>query len=148
MIAVAISYRRSFLTLEPISLPPSCERCKQTNDDKTREAMGCQGDSAQLPITIPCQDCGVEKCSTCGGSGWEEIKRCPMAGMDPQVVEFMQLHGQWPVLPFSGGIYDQPAAYVAAMRLLDYGSGLIQNQIDRDQEREMRSSHGGARSSS
>lgn len=144
---MALSHRRSFK--DPIDLPQTCRHCKKPGGEDLKKEWGCDEPTSHAQLWIPCQDCPREgECATCHGDGWEEIRVCPQKLVWPEAWELLGLHAYWPeALPFAGGIYDQPAGYVAAMRWLDYVEGMLRDEIQRDLEREqrMRESRGGAR---
>ena len=144
---MALSHRRSFK--DPIDLPQSCRLCKKPGCEDLKKEWGCDEPTAHAQLWIPCQGCPeTGECATCHGDGWEAIHDCPQKVVWPEAVELLHLHAYWPeAVPFSGGIYEQPAGYVAAMRWLDYVGGMLRDEIQRDLEREqrMRESRGGAR---
>lgn len=49
-----------------------------------------------------------------------QFKRCPGALKNSSYLELINLHGHWElgVLPFEGGLLDQPAKLVQAMRII------------------------------
>lgn len=128
MVAVALSHRRSFH--DPFQLPQDCRRCRGDGGAALRADWGCQKETEDIQLWIPCP-CGREpKCSRCHGGGFEGLRRCPQKIAGPEEWELLALHRHWPqALPYAGGIYDQPAPYVAAMRLLDWAEALMQKTI-------------------
>jgi hypothetical protein len=55
----------------------------------------------------------------------------------------MALFADYPhVLPLAGGLYDQPARYVHAMRFLKQATAELQGEIVRQEEAERRSRNG------
>jgi hypothetical protein len=137
-IAVAISYRKSFYTLS--DLHHDCSYCKL--DEGQKLEWGCESPSAEPQLFIPCGECPAEGgCMACGGSGFEPISRCPRAVWDRDVAEFFSLFKNWPqALPFAGGIYDQPAGYVLAMRVIEAASDSLLRAIQDEQKTEVKTS--------
>lgn len=137
MIAVAVSYRRSFFSTN--GLPHDCGVCRIPGCEDRRLSWGCETDTAEIQLYIPCQFCDEAKpgegCEVCEGTGYEPIHRCPMALMDDGSVELVALHRHWPnALPYAGGIYDQPAVYVTAMRLIDSARGSMERTLASQRE--------------
>lgn len=68
-----------------------------------------------------CPECwGKRKdCPTCEGTGWWAVHRCPRQIMDPKAFEVcLYAAGQFgDHLPVAGGVLDQCATFVAALRL-------------------------------
>lgn len=90
-------------------------------------------------LWIPCQDCDgfAPSCETCHGYGFEPVYRCPWCSVEPEVAELVALHSVWPqALPIAGGIYDQPAGYVQAMRFLTMAHGIMERELRKELERE------------
>lgn len=122
---MAVSYRRSFHEDNGFPRRHGGEQCEGARDSRQ--------------ILIPCQDCDgfSAECATCRGYGFEEIFSCPWCAVEPELGELIVLHATWPgALPCAGGIYDQPAGYVQAMRFLDYGHGLMDREMQEEIERE------------
>ena len=62
-----------------------------------------------------------------------EIDECPNRLYDGSSIEAVVAHSGWPAtLARAGGLYDQPAAYVDAMRLLDNAMGVIERTKNDD----------------
>jgi hypothetical protein len=125
MIAVAVAHRRSF---DGFRLPHKCRACEGPEGRTKRKEYGCERKSKgkEPQLVIPCPSCLGGGCRECK-DGQQEIWRCPIAILDPGAVEARLLHRVYPqVLPFGGGLCDQPASYVAAMRVLDHAEGLMQ----------------------
>jgi hypothetical protein len=58
--------------------------------------------------------------------------------VDAGAVEARLLHRAYPqALPFAGGLYDQPAVYVQAMRTLDRAEALMQ-EIEQEEQQQSR----------
>lgn len=116
-----------------------CRTC--TRSELAKREWGCLERTERPQLWIPCVVCGQEeeRCKECGGSGWEAIHRCPYALVDAATWELVYLHAHWPaVLPYAGGLYEQPAAYVQAMRLLDAAVGRMREVMREEQERQQR----------
>ena len=106
---------------------------------------GCDGDSPLSQLWIPCVSCGGEEpaCKRCLGTGHEEVFRCPWAVVTEETRELMALFHDYPqVLPLAGGLYDQPARYVRAMRFLQQATAQLEGEIARAAEAERRPSNG------
>jgi hypothetical protein len=132
MIAVAVAHRRSF---DGWRLPHNCKACRGQGGQAKRKEWGCERKSqGQEPqFTIPCSVCLGSGCRECK-DGQQPIWRCPLAIVDPGAVEARLLHHVYPqALPFGGGLCDQPAAYVQAMRILDLGEGRMQ-ELEREEQ--------------
>lgn len=135
MIAVAASYGVSFSGL--YDLPQTCRLCRKDGSPTLRADWGCDGPTSQPQLFIPCVRCDGtnELCALCEGQGFEAIHRCPYANDIGEAQEFLLLHAAWPgTLPMAGGIYDQPAIYVDAMRLLDVATQRILGELRKKQE--------------
>ena len=117
---MALSYGKSFFQGYP--LPQTCLVCRKEGSEDLRREWGCDKPSEFPQLIIPCTQCsgGNDDCGVCQGSGQEAIYRCPNTFMDRGTAEMIMLHTSWPqAFPLTGGLYDQPAAYVSAMRLID-----------------------------
>lgn len=122
---MALGYRKSFLTLTDLDA-----RGHHCDAD-------CEIPQDQPWCYIPCA-CGgrLEECPSCQGRGWEPIFVCPLTLQDAETSELVSLYAQWPgALLRAGGIYDQPAGYVEAMRILDMGVGILREQVSAEEER-------------
>lgn len=134
MIAVAVAHRRSF---DGFQLPHNCSACKGPGGRARRKEWGCErkSRSKEPQLVIPCPSCLGGGCQGCN-AGHLEIWRCPLSILDPEAVEARLLHRVYPqTLPFSGGLCDQPASYVAAMRILDHAENLMQ-KIEREEQQQ------------
>jgi hypothetical protein len=97
-----------------------------------RVEWGCRKPTEQAQLWIPCVDCGGEQpgCKRCSGRGYEPIYSCPNVLVEASSHELLYLYRGWPQsLLVGGGVYDQPAGYVLAMRFIDAGVAL-QHQLD------------------
>lgn len=140
MIAVALSHRKSYF--DGSGLPHACRTCKAIPERKLQ--WGCKEPTKDPQLWIPCLGCGGEDpgCPDCQGTGYEAIYRCPRSLVGRLENEYRTLHRHWPAaLPVAGGIWDQPAIYIAAMRLLDFAEDKMQMLIREEQE--MKSQRGG-----
>jgi len=134
---VAVSHRKSWW--ECFELPHDCRICAR--EPEAKEAWGCTEPSEELQLWIPCESCDglTEGCQTCAGQGWEPIHRCPLAILDPLAVELVALHRHWPgTLPYEGGVYEQPALYVEAMRYLDRREAEFESRVRQIEEQQRR----------
>ena len=105
-----------------------------------RREWGCDAPTREAQLYIPCLACdGAEDdCKVCSGLGLEPIHRCPNAVLDPTIKPLFYLWLSWPgVLPEAGGLHDQPAIYVEAMRLLDVARGRMEREVQ-EMEEDMR----------
>jgi len=137
MIAVAYSHRKSFH--EGWGLPHACRVCKKFPEKKAE--WGCESPAREPQIQIPCVLCAGDDadCQVCNGTGYEDIYRCPRTFITPWETEYRALHRSWPgALPFAGGIWDQPAQYVIAMRIIDQAEGLMQEILEDEREAKMK----------
>jgi hypothetical protein len=102
---------------------------------------GCDVPTTEAQLTIPCVRCdGVDaSCALCQGTGFEELHDCPRARLerDPLALELFSLSATYPAaLACAGGLYDQPARYVQAMRIIAVANRRMEEAIERDRERE------------
>ena len=135
--AAALYYGRSFL--EGFSLGHSCTVCRRKDAAARREEWGCDRPTDAVQVWIPCIRCGGqdEDCPACGGGGFEGIHECPrkLLGADADACELFNLHETYPAaLPRAGGLHDQPARYLAAMRLIEWASRRLEADIENDAE--------------
>ena len=122
---------------ESVPVDHDCKICSRNNI--ARQDWGCDEPTESVQCYIPCVRCAQTNanCELCGGDGWESIHRCPYSLCDKFTWELMALHCRWPeTLLHEGGVYDQPAVYVNAMRILDGADGKIQ-KIKDDQEKKV-----------
>ena len=78
--------------------------------------------TAQLPIEIVCVACGgrASGCKECK-SGWMPINRCPLEVIGPEawdLVELAELTLEHGLTPVAGGMLDQTACFLDAMKLI------------------------------
>lgn len=137
MIAVAAFYRRSFF--DGLSVPQSCQACRGGDAAAIRATWGCDRSTITPQLRIPCVRCAGEDpaCEICRGSGHESIYDCPrrLLSEDEDALQLFSLFSTYPqALPCAGGLYDQPARYLAAMRVIGHATRELEQQIARDQE--------------
>ena len=98
-----------------------CRIC--TRVPEARAAWGC--DAPVTPfLSIDCPAClGFDpKCERCKGDPRGIlIDRCPFSTMSPGIAAIIPYYADWQQgrMPVEGGVLDQSAAFVEAMRFLD-----------------------------
>jgi hypothetical protein len=86
--------------------------------------------------------CGGQNkdCEACHGRGDVEIFRCPGATTPYQAKHAASFYGAWKTgcLPADGGILDQAAPFVEAMRILEVAEGEMNRRRDERAEAQQR----------
>lgn len=129
---MAWHYRKGWCRGGTIDLVQDCSRCRK--DSRERERWGCERPTKDPQLWIPCLDCATRGCPQCDEKGYEPVYRCPRSVVWPETWVFLDLHEQWPrALPFGGGLLEQPAPYLEAMRLIDAAIGTLREAVQRDE---------------
>jgi hypothetical protein len=139
---VVAVHGKSFFESAPVF--HDCTVCKR--DEVSREEWGCDAPTEDPQFTIPCVYCNQvdPECESCGGDGWEHIHRCPYSVCDEVTWELMALYRSWPgTMHSSGGVYEQHAGYLNAMRVIDVAMSRMDKLIKDEQERRMKSGRSG-----
>lgn len=87
-----------------------CEHCPWGRHcDTTYEWPGSRGPASHAQWVV-----------TLNGRTQVESRTCLLPMVEPEIAELVQLHGFYRdgLLPFSGGVLEQPAYYLEAMRLV------------------------------
>jgi hypothetical protein len=112
-----------------------CRVCTRKAYEDLRAQWGCDGPTAWEQFFLPCACGGEDGCQVCAGTGLEPVHECPNRLLSAGVIPLLELHRVWPqVLPLAGGLYDQPAAYVQAMRLLDQAEARMKREMQEEAE--------------
>lgn len=95
-----------------------CPACRR--DPGTRELWGCDEPAEDPVFWITCTTCdgGDDHCEACTGSGRQNLYRCPARVLWPGASRFMDAY-QWfekGLLPSEGGVADQPAILIRAIK--------------------------------
>ena len=98
-----------------------CKTCSANEFLKIER--GCEKESP-IPVgEIVCVRCGGnnDNCTLCKGSGTEKINRCPVKTFTSDTARFFNYYNFYRqgFLPSSGGILDQTAQFVEAVRIVD-----------------------------
>lgn len=119
---MALSYGVSFFTGEEIK-PHVCSE-------------ECEGEAEGVTLYLPCLACHGRGCAACGPGGHVALYTCPFRRDLGDAWEYVSLHQHYPgTLPLAGGLYNQPAPYVVAMRLLDRAKTLLTEAAVRKAEK-------------
>lgn len=122
---MAVVYGRRYY--DGLALDMDCKICIRS--ELARRQWGCDEPTTRNTLEIPCVECdGFDlQCKRCEGRGREELFTCPRKSISAEIMEAIQLHSYWPTqLPYSGGVYEQPALYVRSMQWLDRAKNLLQ----------------------
>ena len=102
-------------------LEMDCSICIRT--PSVRIAWGCDKPTSNPFINIECPRCWSLdlECEKCKGTGLIGIDRCPYKSISPEIFRLASYYSDWKEgrLPVAGGICDQSARYVQAMKLMD-----------------------------
>jgi len=131
---VALSCGRSFH--EALPLGHTCAACKLSQE--IRSQWGCDAPTKEPQLWIPCVRCAGDDlvCALCHGLGYESIHRCPRKLITEETWEYLRLFEVYPqVLPLSGGLLQQAAPYVRAMRLLAFATKRLEADAIQDAHR-------------
>ena len=117
--------------------------CRKPEAEKSRLLWGCDVPAEHPVFRMTCVGCAGyhPECDRCGGTGYVPLYRCPGSMTDGPtsraVAAYMVLdrHGTW---PSQGGSYDQAAAFVDMVRLVDSERATIDNERQEREERKQR----------
>jgi hypothetical protein len=98
----------------------------------------CTEEAEEVRIFLPCLACYGDGCKACGpGHGFTALYTCPRARDLGDAWEYLQLFHLYPgTLPLACGLYDHPAPYVAAMRILEKAKPLMIQALNKLAEKE------------
>lgn len=122
-------------------LRQTCQTCRKANATAVRAEWGCDTRTREAQLWIPCVRCDGQSpdCKLCRGTGYESLHDCPWKLLegDQDALQLYALHATYPAaLPRAGGLYDQPARYLSAMRLIESARQRLEDAIRRDQAEE------------
>lgn len=97
----------------------------------------CTEEAEEVRIYLPCLLCFGDGCEGCSRIGFTALYTCPRARDRGDAWEYLQLFHLYPgTLPLSCGLYEHPAPYVAAMRILEKAKPLMVESLKKLTEKQ------------